>query len=89
MDLQTLLRSSEEELQRALERDRQLSAVVAEDARVLVQRAEDGGYLGDLRVGGDTVVLVREQEHDRFRQRLKEQIAIHVSRDQQPDLTGM
>jgi hypothetical protein len=88
MDLSTLLQSSEEELQQALEQNRTLNAAVAEDARVLVQRSEDGGYVADLRVEGNTVVLVREEEYHRFRQRLKEQIAIHIPRDQQPDLTG-
>jgi hypothetical protein len=87
MDLSTLLHSSEGEIQGALERNRELSTAVAEDAHVLVQRADGGGYLADLRVEGKTVVFVREDELDRFRQRLKEQIAIHVPRDQQPDLT--
>ena len=87
MDLSTLLHSSEEELQSALEQSGELRVAVTEDAHVLVRRAEDGGYRGDLRVEGNTVVLVQQEEYDRFRQRLKEQIAIHVPRDQQPDLT--
>jgi hypothetical protein len=87
MDLPTLLRTSEAEIQDALERIPALDVAVAEDARALVQRTEGGGYLADLRVKGNTVVFVREDELDRFRQRLKEQIAIHVSRDQQPDLS--
>lgn len=87
MDLPTLLRYSEAEVQRMLEQDREVSATVAEDARVLVQRAEGGGYVADLRVGGNTVAFVRADDFDRFRQRLKEQIAIHISRDQLPDLT--
>lgn len=87
MDLTTLLRSSEEELQRELEKDVELAAPVTGRATVQVRRDEGGGYLADLRVEGRTVVLVREREHDRFVQRLKEQIAIHVPRDQQPDLT--
>lgn len=87
MDLSTLLRSSEAELQRALDQNGELGVAVADDARVLVRRTEDGGYLGDLRVEGNTVVLVQEREHGRFQQRLKEQIAIHIPRDQQPDLT--
>lgn len=87
MDLSILLRSSEEQLQRAMEQDPELSVTVSEDARALVRRTADGGFVADLRVKGETVVFVREDELDRFRQRLKEQIAIHVSRDQQPDLT--
>lgn len=88
MDLSTLLRSSEEELQSALEQSGELRAAVTEDVHVLVRRTENGGYRGDLRVEGNTVVLVQQEEYDRFRQRLKEQIAIHVPRDEQPDLTG-
>jgi hypothetical protein len=89
MDLSSLLRSSEGELQRALERDAELSVTVSKDADALVRRGEKGGYLAELRVKGNTVVFVRADEIDRFRQRLKEQIAIHVSRDQQPDLTEL
>lgn len=87
MDVSALFRYSKDELQRVLEQNRELSVTVAEDARVLVRRAEDGGYVADLRVKGNTVVFVREEEFDRFQQRLKEQIAIHVPRDQQPELT--
>jgi hypothetical protein len=86
MNLSTLFGYSENELQQALEQKSELNVAVAEDARALVQRAEDGGYVADLRVEGSTVVLIREDQFDRFRQRLKEQIAIHIPRDQQPDL---
>lgn len=87
MELAEFLRYSESDLRGALERTPELSVTVAEEAVALVRRAEGGGYLADLRVKGNTVVLVRQDELDRFRQRLKEQIAIHVSRDRQPDLT--
>jgi hypothetical protein len=86
MDLSILFRYSEEELQRALAQNSELGVSVSKDADVLVQRGDDGGYVADLRVNGSTVVFVRADEFDRFRQRLKEQIAIHVPRDQQPDL---
>jgi hypothetical protein len=87
MDFSTLLRASEEGLQEALEQKGELDVTVTEDARLLVRRGDTGGYVADLRVKGATVVLVREGTLDRFRQRVKEQIAIHVSRDSQPDLT--
>lgn len=87
MDLSMVLGYSEEELQRELAKNAELSVSVSKDADALVRRGENGGYLADLRVKGNTVVFVRANEIDTFRQRLKEQIAIHVSRDQQPDLT--
>ncbi|MEX2569660.1 MAG: hypothetical protein WD737_00035 [Gemmatimonadota bacterium] len=87
MELPQLLRSSEAELQEALERDPELTATVSRNARVILQRTREGGYLADLRVDGATVVLVRADEHHRLLQRLKEQIANHVARDDRPDLT--
>ena len=54
-----------------------------------MQLADDGGYLADFRVEGNTVVFAPEDEFDRFRQRLKEQIAIHTPGDQQPDLADL
>jgi len=86
MDLSTLLTGSREELQRALEEEGELDVAVAGDARVLVERTEEGGFLGDLQVKGITVVLVRQEDHHRFQHRLAQQIAIHVPRDPQPDL---
>jgi hypothetical protein len=88
MDLSALLRSSQDEVDRMLETGPEPSIEITEDAVAVVWKSNDGSYLADLRVKGNTVVLVRADDLDRFRKRLKEQVAIHVPRDQQPDLTG-
>ena len=88
MDLNTLLKSAETDLTQALNQEGQIRTPVTENAQVLVERGADREYTADLRVKGNTVAVVQERDYSRFLQQLKEQIAIHVPRDQQPDLTG-
>lgn len=89
MDLETLFRSSEADLQEALADRAEVRVNVTADARLHVRRGEERGYEADLRVEDREVGRVTADDLTRFRQQLKEQIATHVSRDQQPDLTRL
>ncbi len=89
MDLETLFRSPEADLQDVLADRAEVGVDVTADARLHIRRGEQLGYEADLRVEDRVVGRVTADDLARFRQQLKEQIANHVSRDQQPDLSRL